>query len=154
MRHKEPPPVAILAARLMRAYPSLSPYSAASLAVELCAIERAQHRHAERQCSGEDGGYVKLRNRTPERDGPLALAGRLGGLVAEHDPVAEERAGERIARRVFRWKANVWDRAIGPAPGDPAGTSGVVVCDITLHGDPRGAVLKLRLPGEAEAVAV
>lgn len=143
MSRREPPDVAILAARLMRAWPSLSPYSCAHLATELCAIERAQRRHAERQCNGEDGGYVRAVN-----------VAWLGGRRVEHNPEAEQRAGNRIARRVFRWKEEAWKRAIGKAAGDPAGTSGIMVCDIELQGDPRGSVLLLRLPGEKEASTV
>lgn len=50
-RRYEPSCVAELAAHLARHVPSLSTYSAAALATELCAIARAQHRHAERACS-------------------------------------------------------------------------------------------------------
>lgn len=39
--HREPATASILAARIMRAYSSLSPYSAASLAHELRVIDRA-----------------------------------------------------------------------------------------------------------------
>lgn len=146
-KHKEPSDVAILAARIMRAScergldpiaydigdplpPILSPYTAASLAERLCAIERAQRRHAERQCSGEDGGYVRVSHRA--KSGPSR-----GPDVLVHDPEAEERAGQRIRRQVEAWKADL---------GMP--------CEIELAGDPRGAVLKLRLPGEAELTYV
>ena len=78
---------AVLAARLAKAYPSLSAYSAATLAEELCHIERAQRRHAERCCSGEVGGYVKRGDR----------------MRWEHDPDAERKAGERIERKVRTW---------------------------------------------------
>jgi hypothetical protein len=145
MAHKEPPPVAILSARLMRAYPSLSTYSAASLAVELCAIERAQHRHAERQCSGEDGGYVRFRVGPDGRREVREYATGCAAPVVEHDPEAEARAEARIGRALARWNVHVNEFA--SIKGEP----GYV---IELHGDPRGAVLKLRLPGEAEAVAV
>lgn len=60
MPNREPSSVSLLAARIARAYPSLSAYSSATLAEQLCAIERMQRRHAERCCSGEDGGYTKL----------------------------------------------------------------------------------------------
>lgn len=46
MAARDPSPVAILAARLQRAYPALSPYSAASLAEELDRIERLMQRVA------------------------------------------------------------------------------------------------------------
>lgn len=149
-KHKEPAPVAILSARIMRAYPSLSSYSAASLATELLAIERAQRRHAERCCSGEDGGYVRIRNRTPDRDGPLALQGPLGGRIAEHDPDAERKAGERIDKRIATWIRDVMVRGV---PGPDRATHGQQPV-VDLQGDPRGPALLLRLPGEAEAVAV
>ena len=42
MSTREPSAAAILAARIAKAYPSLSAYSAALLADELCRIERAQ----------------------------------------------------------------------------------------------------------------
>jgi len=54
MKHREPPDVAVMAARVARAYPTLSPYSAASIATELCRIERLTHLHAERQCNDPD----------------------------------------------------------------------------------------------------
>jgi hypothetical protein len=129
----DPAPVAILAARIMRAYPSLLPFSAASLATELCAIERAQRKHAERCCSGADGGYVKH---------------RLGaqGWVTVHNPDAEERAGERIAQRVTAWGdrcLELWSK------GNPRTAWNRPT--IELQGDPRGHVLLVRLPGETEA---
>lgn len=138
MTIKEPKAATMLAARLARAYPSLSAYSAATLAEELCAIERAQRRHAERCCSGEDGGYVRrvLHPLTPP--------------TVEHDPGAEERAGKRIDRRCSRWLARLGDLC-----GCNEGLADDPTSDmIDLEGDPRGAVLKVRLPGEAEAVAV
>jgi len=54
MRHREPSDVAVMAARVARAYPTLSPYSAARIAVEFCAIERMTKLHAERQCNDAD----------------------------------------------------------------------------------------------------
>lgn len=131
---KDPAPVAILAARIQRAYPSLSAYSSAALAQELTAIERAQRRHAERCCSGADGGYVKR--------GPV-IAGC--GREVFHDPDAEARAGARVGDRVRDW---LWAR-LGTLCklGDQPPT-------IELHGDPCGPVLLLRLPGESEASGV
>lgn len=133
MSTREPNPVAILAARIMRAYPSLSPYSAASLAEELAAIERAQRRHAERCCSGADGGYVK-------RGRPITGYGVNAITCAIHNPDAEQRAARRILESVTRMMRRF------PAT-DPA-------LRVDLQGDPRGPVLLVRLPGEAEAVAV
>lgn len=137
MNRREPPDVAILAARIMRAWPSLSPYSCASLATELCSIERAQHRHAERQCSGADGGYVRWRSLARDDDN----AGSPRTL--EHDPEAEQRAERRIERRIAAWRNRVADIH----PESPT-------CTIELQDDPRGAVLLLRLPGEQEASTV
>lgn len=152
MPNREPPSVAILAARIMRAYPSLSPYSAASLATELASIERAQRRHAVRCCNGEDGGYTKRL--------PTGRASGNGGNITSqwnsyaivHDPDAEQRAGERIERRVLRWRARLWDLAC-KSPSDVPGTSGLAGI-VTLQDDPRGAVLLLHLPGETEASSV
>lgn len=142
MSTHEPAPVAILAARIMRAYPSLSPYSAASLATELSAIERAQRRHAERCCSGEDGGYVMRASGVH-----LARRSRTGTVIV-HDPDAEQRAGQRIAQQAVNWNVRLHE-LLGGGP--------LVVNNcpkIELQGDPRGPVLLVRLPGEAEAVAV
>lgn len=69
-------------------------------------------------------------------------SGEDGGYVrfedgrARHDPEAEERADKRLRNRVRAWVAKV-----------PGGT-------VELQGDPRGAVLLLKLPGETEARAV
>lgn len=134
MSRREPSDVAILAARIMRAWPSLSPYSCASLADELCAIERAQRRHAERCCSGADGGYVK-------RGRPITGYGVNATTVATHDPEAEQRAGDRIKGRVRGWLASVPEAL-------------ACVATIELQNDPRGRVLLLRLPGEQEASTV
>ncbi len=133
MTTKEPPSVAILSARIMRAYPSLSAYSAASLATELCAIERAQRRHAERCCSGADGGYVRR-----------AEPGENVRCTLVHDPDAEERAGKRIEARTHRWRDRVQELTRQVAK----------TAAIELQGDPRGPVLLVRFPGETEAVAV
>lgn len=145
---KEPAPVAILAARLQRAYPSLSPYSAASLAEELSRIERAQRRHAERCCSGADGGYVRKRK-------VVALAGIADPLRrddVEHDPAAEQRAGKRLETRVVRWV----NRLVAYHDNGPVNTLPVADRNptIELQGDPRGPVLLVQLPGETETVAV
>lgn len=146
---REPPDVAILAARLMRAFPALSPYSAASLADELERIESANRRHAERGCNGspdvrrrpERGelfGYVKLAplpaGRSPD---PTAPAGQTW----VDDPESKERAARLLKARVGRWLdrcselADI-DRASGP----------LVQFDFVL--------LKLRLPNESELIAV
>lgn len=133
--NREPASVAILAARIQRAYPALSPYSAASLATELDAIERAQRRHAERCCSGEDGGYTKWVDDPPRSYGHVV-----------HDPDAERKAGERIERRVEQWGGLIADRL-----GVQLTSIGFNRPTVTLEGDPRGPVLLLRLPGEQEA---
>lgn len=125
MTMREPKPVTIVAARLARAYSHLSAYSAAVLATELCAIERAQHRHTERCCSGADGGYVRR-----------GADGR-----PEHDPDAENRAGLHVQRRAERWLA----RLSPPAGALPSWQWGY---------DPRGPVLSIRFPGESCEVAV
>lgn len=156
MSTHEPAPVAILAARIMRAYPSLSPYSAASLATELSAIERAQRRHAERCCSGADGGYVKVAPSTVTVGSrPAVMRSRL-----IHDPDAEQRAGQRIERKVRAWEERVARAATDCIPchdGVDASICGACedICPVgELQGDPRGPVLLVRLPGEADAVAV
>lgn len=143
MATRDPSPVAILAARLQRAYPALSPYSAASLADDLAKIERAQRRHAERCCSGADGGYVK--------SAPLPHNCNMGPVLV-HNPAAEERAGARIVASCVRWENRLvalYDR--GPV-NLLAGTDRAPV--IEREGDPRGPVLKIRLPGETEATSV
>ena len=143
MTTKEPKAATMLAARLARAYPSLSAYSAATLAEELCAIERAQRRHAERCCSGVDGGYVKTIFRVDDE----------GRHVTSqiHDPDAEERAGKRIDGRVARWVGSLTSRL---SPEDARKVPTPIGPIVELDGDPRGAVLKVQLPGEAEQVAV
>ena len=152
---REPVPVAILAARIMRAYPSLSAYSAASLADELCRIERAQHRHAERCCSGEDGGYVQMRT-AKAGESARAYCGGIG-FICEHDPAAEERAAQRIERSVGRWRSRLANLSVA-APGSSAeiyaAAERAARARVDLQGDPRGPVLLVRFPGEAEAVAV
>lgn len=147
MTRREPSDDAVLSARLMRAYPSLSPYSAASLATELCAIERVQRRHAERCCSGEDGGYVQL----VVKDRGMHDGYRCHRTVAEHDPDAERRAGERIERKVEAWKSDLRGRLIATHGYYSPQEHGYA---IELQGDPRGRVLLLRLPGETEASSV
>ena len=134
MTHREPPDVAILAARIMRAYPSLSAYSAASLAAELCAIERAQRRHAERCCNAD--------YRKPGK--PITGYGRNATACAVHDPAAEERVGARIARQRSRWyaRAEEWGATVNGRTS------------IELRDDPRGRVLLAHFPGEAEASGV
>lgn len=160
MTRREPPDVAVLAARLQRAYPSLSPYSAATLANELCAIERAQRRHAERCCSGEDGGYVRKRDfakvavfdgKEPRGTTEWRRDPNTGRWLVEHDPDAERRAGERIERRLARWITR-----LGNLRNDPEGTwtSDTQKPAVNLQDDPRGPVLVLLLPGEAEGVTV
>lgn len=149
---REPSPVAILAARLMRAYPTLSPYSCASLAEELQAIERAQRMHAERRCNGpreakgDVPGYVRLvpfNGTFPDTRAPR-------GMTWQHDPDAERKAGERIDLRCSRWLAR-----LGELCGCNEGKADDPTSDmIELRGDPRGCVLLLRLPGETEASGV
>lgn len=138
MATRDPSPVAILAARLQRAYPALSPYSAASLAEDLAKIERAQRRHAERCCNGADGGYVKW---SP------CPGGHLDGKHREvevHDPAAEERARVSVFNLSQRWRHRLAELAELPAPGPKP----------ELETNPYGAVLKIRLPGETEATSV
>jgi hypothetical protein len=169
----DPPSVAVLAARLARAYQALNPHQCASLAVELCSIERAQRRHAERRCSGADGGYAKM---AKNADGvPLAecltccgrpFACHVAGssdttyrehakhrtrLMRQHDPDAQQRAGERIAVRVLDWRREVTAKATACGERGNALSS---MPHVELEGDPRGPVLLLRLPGEPEAKAV
>lgn len=161
---RDPPGVAILAARLARAYPALSAFSAASLAAELLGIERAQRRHAERCCAGEDGGYVK-RGPIPGRE---ASYGVTGSYVVSHDPDAEQRASERIEKLVHAWNKRLaelhgkaWTMKLHAygcwrctLQDGPAHKTVIAEWCIELRGDPRGPVLLLRLPGDAEAVAV
>ena len=159
MSTKDPSPVAILAARLQRAYPALSPYSAASLAEDLARIERAQRRHAERCCSGADGGYVRRRSQFVFANG----VSDEPRFTLEHDPIAEERAGRRIVSALTRWKTEVSHRLVPAGIGAPDGSfyredmirhASDLSSRIELHGDPRGPVLKIRFPGETEATSV
>lgn len=138
---KEPSDAAMFAARLAKAYPTLSAYSAASLAHELCAIERAQRRHAERACSGEDGGYTKRMV-----TGRSGVASEWNSYAIVHDPVAEERAAKRVAGRVLSWACKVASRQ-GLSFDDAKQIAQIV----TLEHDPSGRVLLLQLPGEADA---
>lgn len=153
---KEPRSESLLAARLARAYPSLSAYSSATLAEELCRIERAQRRHAERCCSGEDGGYTKPGCDAQGRDYVFKPGRAMASPLMVHDPDAEERAGNRIKRRIGRWAdrfadvtpiATIWQNS-------KRGFASAMLHSVTLQHDPRGRVLLLRLPGEAEAVGV
>jgi len=148
MTTKEPKGATMLAARLARAYPYLPAYSAATLAEELCAIERAQRRHAVRCCSGEDGGYVRWIRGLSEGD----------NIVHRpiHDP-AEERAGKRIERQVAKARDRLRQWLLGSACSAEEllrRSEALQAFSVELHGDPRGAVLTVRLPGDAEAVAV
>lgn len=99
---------------------------AAERAVALCALERAWRRHTERCCSGEDGGYVRRR----------ATLRALLPTEWEHDPEAEARAEARIRAKVATWCAEV--------PG----------AVVELEGDPRGCVMRIRLPGMTRSVPV
>lgn len=165
MTRRDPSDVAILAARIQRAYPTLSPYSAASLAEELGAIERAQRRHATRQCNGGPAerkgdvpGYCKL----IRRDGAIDSRAPKG-MEWVHDPDAERKAGERIERKVEAWERRIADLVTVPACADwyrlPSEDKRALLDAfhktyvIELQGDPRGAVLLVRFPGEAEAVS-
>jgi len=159
MKHKEPSDAAHLAARLARAYSGLSPYSAATLAESLCAIERAQRRHAVRCCNGapdvrrkpERGelfGYCKLVPLPPERDAdPTAPR----GMCWTDDTEAEFRASKRIESRLWAWRDD-FARRIGQRDDD--------ICRllptprILRHGDPRGCVLSIQCAGEPEAQGV
>lgn len=156
MSRKEPAPVAILSARIMRAYPSLSAYSAASLATELCAIERAQHRHAERCCSGADGGYVRKHKVTAL----VGIGDSLRRDDMEHDPVAEERADHRIETTLGRWRlhlaslvaSSLGHDIVAMSEHDIMATAAPLWTD--REGDPRGCVLKVQFPGEHEPAGV
>ena len=116
---------------------------------------RMQRRHAERCCSGSDGGYVKRERMV------LSQAGGHQQLVAVHDTDAEERAGKRIHNALVKWHVHLLDFAgnlsgvMYPAEtiSEPSSLTGGDIA-VALEGDPRGAVLKVRLPGEAEAVSV
>lgn len=152
MTTKEPKDAVLLSARIAKAYPSLSAYSAATLAEQLCAIERMQRRHAERCCSGSDGGYVKRF--------PMGMHERMSGqelCAVQHDPEAEERAEKRLIRAVTMWRGRLGELLIY-ARGDDGRAHdhlhAAVDTTISRHGDPRGAVLRVRLPGESEAIAV
>lgn len=149
-----------LAARMARAFPSLGVLWCADKALELCAIERAQRTHAER-CGngppdvrrkperGELFGYVKL---VPLPHGRSVDDTAPKGMTWTDDHEAQERAAKRIERLVAAWCESVrLDRGLGVGNrlASPAHRPSV-----SLEGDPRGAVLKVRLPGESEAVAV
>jgi hypothetical protein len=127
--------IAVMSARIARAYPLLNPNQAALLAKELCAIERAQRRHAVRVRRGKDG-VRECREFAPGCAIP----------VVEHDPETEERAGKRIEQRVQRWYARVDSLTPPKTERDP-----LFACNVDLQGDPRGRVLLVRFPGEAEA---
>jgi hypothetical protein len=158
---KDPQDATVLTVRLARAFPSLSVYSSATLAESLCGIERAQRRHAERCCSGESGGYVQWHREPKGAPWPV---GMCHPAVARHDPEAEERAGQRIARKVAQWlrrlgelhpdNAFVLDAGRLQVKAGVAWRETVADVRIELQHDPRGAVMLLRLPGEAEGVAV
>jgi hypothetical protein len=151
----EPTSATMLAARLARAFPTLSVYSAAVLAGELCSIERAQRRHAERCCNGD---YRRLK--TNAELGYVKSAGTDPAFYYTHDPRAEDRAGERIERITARWLVNLGSRLIvstdcpNEQPSDHA--CGLRAQDVAIERtyDPRGAVLAVRLPGEREGVSV
>lgn len=130
---REPSPVAILAARIMRSAilnpgskgePRLSTYQAALAAEELYNIGRAMRRHAERCCNGDYKAYSPKTRRM------------------EHDPEAEERADKRLDAKLARWR-ETWSIAAG----EEQGTFDLV--DVTeTGGDPRGYVLRVRFKGE------
>jgi hypothetical protein len=155
---RDPQPAAVLSARIAKAYPSLSAYSAAFFAEELLRIERAQRTHATRRCNGprdvrrtpecgEVFGYCKLvplpAGRSPNPCAPK-------GTDWTSDPVSEERAGERIAKRIAKWREQIHERSGARDFEAPSGMD----CFVELQGDPSGCVLKLRLPGETEARGV
>lgn len=120
---KDPASVAILAARIAKAYPTLSPYSAAAHATKIESLERRWRRHCERCCSGEDGGYRKW----------VSNGWR-------HDPVAQERKDASLRKAI--------KDALDALDATRPGLGGI---DHELQGDPRGRVLLLRFPGEMEA---
>lgn len=123
---REPRSESLLAARIQKAFPALSAYSAATLAEELCRIERAQRRHAERCCN------------VPDYD-------------TENDGDPAHRTDERIARRVFRWRQRIGEML---NPCNPGETCVRTDLHVKRDYDPRGAVLLLQLPGETEASTV
>lgn len=143
MTRREPPDVAILSARLARAYPTLSPYSAAALACELESIERAQRRHATRQCNGDYLAQGATR--------------RIGGRPLAYDE--KQRAGERIERRILRWRVDLGRLLAAARREDVDAMSAYEIlahadAAIELQDDPRGPVLLLRLPNETEPATV
>lgn len=137
---KEPKDAVLLAARIARAYPALSAYSAATLAEELCAIERAQRRHAERCCNGD---YWKI---DPSRP---ALTPRV------HDPEKEERAERMVMNRLLGWKARLANLLhTNPSLATAMERVSALQIKTERQGDPRGCVLKVQFPGEPEASGV
>lgn len=148
MKTKEPSSATLLAARIARAYSSLSAYSSATLAEQLCAIERMQRRHAERCCSGEDGGYTKLHTGATTISAVHGIR-RNGTFV--HDPEAEERADSKVILAVDAWKRRLVE--LLDVQRNEAHTVWNAV-SVEREGDPRGAVLLVRMPGETEASGV
>jgi len=128
MKHREPSDVAVMAARVARAYPTLSPYSAARIATDFCAIERMTKLHAERQCN--DADY-----QSDDGDGePMPRFDRGVSRILN--------AIQRVATQMGEWGVVATD-----GYRDPPFT-------YEHGGDPRGATFKVRLPGEKELVAV
>jgi hypothetical protein len=118
----------------MRAYPTLSPYSAARIAVEFCAIERMTKLHAERQCN--DADY--------QAEG------------ANGEPMPRFARGARAIERAIAIVTNnirYWQNLTG-SKGMQIREASYALFDFETGGDPRGATFKVRLPSEKELVAV
>jgi len=126
---RDPSGAALWAALIARHVPALSAYSAAWWAEDLIRLARRAHRHAERCCAGEDGGYTRY---------------DLARRCVVHDPEAEERADKRLHKAVAAWVQTLCAQA---------GDSGAVVA-WSIEGDPRGACLRVQLAGMAELVGV
>lgn len=151
----------LLAARIARAYPALSAYSSATLAEGLCRVEKFQRTYATRACNGD---YKTWKTR------PAIREAGTDACYAVHDPNAEARAKKAVKTRVTGWLARLLDLAGTCCPQCQRKTDfdgrcsdsrckffGKDLCYVSkvyLEGDPRGAVLKVRFPGETEAVAV
>jgi len=152
MRHREPSDVAVMAARVARAYPTLSPYASARIATEFVRIGNLWNTHATRKCNGspdirrkpEPGelfGYVKL---VPLPEGRPQDPGAPKGKAWVDDPDAAERAGKRITNAIGQVQTQLQDwRAID--------SNGVVVLPGVQTAEFH---INVRLPGEREPVAV
>lgn len=121
-----------LAARLARAYPRINVGGCARGAEAIMQAERKARRHAERCCSGEDGGYTRWNS---------------GRVV--HDPDKEARYGGFVRRDVLAALRLVESWSQGRAYVDDS-----TIPPCVVEGDPRGPVLRIKFPGEPELRAV